>query len=201
MSQADSPAAQGYNLELQLYAQLHGANTAVEVTAALVFGKARQTEVKFELNADAVFMFDTVDEIERHESWDVLYKPRDAQFTCDGVLVPANVTKPVILWDASVTEPRHAKRTMKYKTWAGISTGKGVSTEKAGTEFVEGLRRKFKQSTVQCVVFYSEALTSKNVSQPRNWDVTMAALSPTDAEQRCVYAVDRKGLERLGVRL
>jgi hypothetical protein len=211
MSQMRSPAEQGYNLEIQLAAQLHLANTGIEVTAALVFGKARQTEVKFELKADAVFVFDQLDEIERHGSWDVLYLPKDLQFTCDGVLVPADVTKPVILWDSSVTEPRKADRKNKYATWAGITleskTKAGVATEKAaqkdnaGTLFVAGLRRKFKQSTVQCVVFYPKKLASKGASQPASWDAAMASLSTSDAEQRCVWAVDRKGLERLGVRL
>ena len=60
-------------------------------------------------------------DIEAHPTLDVVWVPKDDDFTVDGITVPSQEQlgkgKPVVAFDASITEPYDGKRVKKYKTW------------------------------------------------------------------------------------
>ena len=181
LSNCAAGADRGHELERQIIDLL--ADVHVALPAQLFDGSAAPD---VSARARLALPFDCMaTEVKVRNGGPTLYIPRSKVFACDAVTVPASNAphEPIVVWEASVTDPRDPERVAKCVKWF----------EPGG--IIPALRTAHPDRGIVCAFCFPEALlANKNLTAYRKLEEKAAAAGSVSL---AVVAIE--GLQKLGV--
>ena len=115
LSDCEAGATRGYELERQII------NLLADVDKALPAKRLDGSDIAaVAAKANKALPFDSIEAVVNAPDNDpTLYLPRSKGFPCDAIIVPPsnNPNAPIVVWEASVTDPREPERVAKCISW------------------------------------------------------------------------------------
>lgn len=145
---------------------------------------------------DNVVPFNSIEELVGHPDLGTLYVPNSERYACDAITVPAersDQSEPIVVWEASITDPRDPSRVTKCLKWFDGTSKNNI---------IQPLRAAHPQRPIVCALCWPEHLQvdasykHKELSEAAA-DATRSATTAGATVQLAV--VGATGLRDLGV--
>lgn len=203
LGSVESGDPRGKELERQLLSSLSRADFSFP---AKNFDCSCAANVRAKCDGDKI-MFHSISDLKEHPALFTLYIPFSKQFAFDAATVPPvdKPHEPIVVWEASVTDPRDPKRLQKKpENWMSGSDG-----------ILHQLRRAFPDRSIVCAFAYDVDLTTDPARPKTAFKTALVlakginAVEAKKAEEAgtgataptiSLVVVDRPGLVHLGVR-